>query len=95
MIGFAMRAGKLVIGTELICRAMPGGNIKLVAVAKNASAATKKKLFAKSGFYSISAIEVDLDTHSLGELLGKTYAPAAIAVTDEGFAREIEKATEV
>ena len=48
MIGFAMRAGKLVIGTELICRAMPNGNIKLVAVAKDASAATKKKLFAKS-----------------------------------------------
>ena len=95
MIGFAMRAGKLVIGTELICRVMPNGNIKLVAVAKDASAATKKKLFAKSGFYSISAIEVDLDTDSLGELLGKTYAPAAIAVTDEGFAREIKKATEV
>ena len=95
MIGFAMRAGKLVIGTELICRAKTNGNVKLVAVAKDASAATKKKLFAKSGFYSISAIEVDLDTDSLGELLGKTYAPAAIAVTDEGFAREIKKATEV
>ena len=25
----------------------------------------------------------------LGRLLGKTYAPAAVAVTDDGFAREI------
>ncbi len=95
MIGFAMRAGKLVIGTELICRAMPKGNIKLVAVASDASAATKKKLFAKSGFYSISAIEVDIDTDSLGEMLGKSYSPAAIAVTDDGFAAEIKKAAEV
>jgi len=95
MLGFAQRAGKLVIGTELICRAMPKGNIKLVAVAKNASAATKKKLFTKSSFYNISAIEVDMDTDNLGELLGKTYAPAAIAVTDDGFAKEIKKATEV
>ena len=78
MIGFAMRAGKLVIGTELICRAMPNGNIKLVAVATDASAATKKKLFAKSGFYSISAIEVDFDSHSLGDLIGKTYAPSSL-----------------
>ena len=95
MIGFAMRAGKLVIGTELICRAMPKGNVKLVAVAKDASEATKKKLFAKSVFYGISAIEVDIDTDSLGVMLGKTYSPTAIAVTDEGFAAEIRKATEV
>lgn len=95
MLGFAQRAGKLVIGTELICRAMPKGNIKLIVVAKNASEATKKKLFAKSGFYNISAIEVDIDTDNLGELLGKTYSPAAVAVSDVGFAREIKKATEV
>ena len=95
MLGFAQRAGKLVIGTELICRAMLKGNIKLVVVAKDASAATKKKLFVKSSFYNISAIEVDMDTDSLGELLGKTYSPAAVAVTDDGFAKEIKKATEV
>ena len=94
MIGFAMRAGKLVIGTELICRAMPKGNVKLVVVTRNASESTKKKLFAKSSFYNVSAIEVDVDTDGLGELLGKTYSPAAIAVTDEGFATEIKKAAE-
>ena len=95
MLGFANRAGKLVIGTELICRAMPKGGVKLVVVAKDASAATKKKLFSKSSFYSISAIEADIDTDSLGELLGKTYSPAAVAVTDDGFAVEIKKTAEV
>ena len=95
MLGFAQRAGKLVIGTELICRAMQKGNVKLVVVSKDASSATKKKLFAKSGFYSVSAIEVDIDTDSLGEILGKTYSPAAVAVMDEGFTTEIKKATEV
>lgn len=93
MLGFAMRAGKLIIGTELVCRAMPGGRVKLVLVSASASAATKKKLFVKSGFYGISAIEVDIDTVSLGNLLGKSYSPAAIAVTDSGFAEEIKKAT--
>ena len=93
MLGFAMRAGKLVIGTELICRAMSKGEVKLVVISSEASAATKKKLFVKSKFYSITAIEVDIDTERLGKLLGKTYAPAAVGVTDEGFSLEIKKAS--
>ena len=94
MIGFAMRAGKLVVGTELICRALPKGNIKLVVVSKTASEATKKKIFVKCGFYNVSAIEVEICTERLGKLIGKTYTPAAIAVTDEGFCNEIKKAAE-
>ena len=93
MLGFAMRAGKLIIGTELVCRAMPTGRVKLVLVSASASEATKKKIFVKSDYYSISAIEVEIDTVSLGKLLGKSYSPAAIAVTDDGFAAEIKKAT--
>jgi ribosomal protein L7Ae-like RNA K-turn-binding protein len=93
MLGFAMRAGKVIIGTELVCRAMPTGRVKLVLVSSAASEATRKKLFVKSDYYSISAIEVDVDTERLGNLLGKSYAPAAVAVTDDGFAEEIKKAT--
>jgi len=95
MLGFAMRAGKVIIGTELVCRAMPTGRVRLVLVSKSASEATKKKIFVKSDYYSISAIEVDIDTEHLGKLLGKTYSPAAVAVADDGFAAEIKKAAEV
>ena len=94
MLGFAQRAGKLVIGTDLICRAMAKGNIRLVVVSAGASESTKKKLFVKSDYYGISAIEADIDTERLGKLIGKTYAPAAVAVTDGGFATEIKKAVE-
>ena len=93
MLGFAMRAGKVIIGTELVCRAMPTGRVRLVLVSKSASEATKKKIFVKSDYYSISAIEVDIDTERLGNLLGKSYSPATVAVTDDGFAAEIKKAT--
>ena len=95
MLGFAQRAGKLILGTELICGAMPRGSVKLVLVSREASDNTKKKLFAKSEFYGILAIEVDIDTERLGKLLGKTYAPVSVAVADEGFANEIKKLAEV
>lgn len=93
MLGFAMRAGRVIIGTELICSGMSGGKIKLVLISSAASEATKKKLLNKSEYYGISTIEVDIDTERLGKILGKTYSPAAVAITDEGFASEIIKAS--
>ena len=94
MLGFAMRAGKLTVGTELICRALAKGTPRLVVVSSCASPSTRKKLLQKSEFYGVSAIEVDIDTARLGQLLGKSYTPAAVAVTDDSFALEIKKAVE-
>ena len=95
MLGFARRAGKTVIGTELICRAMKNrgeNRIRLVIISDKASDATRKKLAVKSEFYGIEYIEVGMDGESLGHLLGKSFSPAAVAVTDDGFASEIKKA---
>ena len=92
MIGFARRAGKTVIGTDLICRAMPGGELKLVVLSNTASPATKKKLTVKSEFYGISLVVSEIDTESLGTLLGKSGAVAAVGICDDAFATEIVKA---
>ena len=92
MIGFARRAGKTVIGTDLICRAMPKGGVKLVVISESASELTKKKLTVKSDFYGIKSIEAGIDTESLGRILGKSGAVAAVAIQDERFAEEIVKA---
>ncbi len=89
MIGFARRAGKTVIGTELVCRAMPKGEVKLVIISSTASDSTKKKLTAKSAFYGISWVVAEIDTERLGALVGKGGAVAAVAITDRMFADEI------
>lgn len=95
MLGFAMRAGKIIIGTEMICKAMASKNgaPRLVVLSDGASDGTKKKLKTKSEFYGIKLVQINMSTDELGAILGKTYAPAAVGVTDEGFAKEIEKAT--
>ena len=66
MIGFARRAGKTVIGTELVCRAMPKGEVKLIVISNSASDSTKKKLTVKSAFYGISWVLAEIDTERLG-----------------------------
>ena len=95
MLGFAMRAGKVILGTESVCSAMAkNGKAKprLVLIAENASDGTKKKLLTKAEFYGIEAITINIDSSELGRMFGKLYAPATVAVVDDRFAEEIKKA---
>ena len=95
MLGFAMRAGKVVIGTEQVTTALASrGRIKLVLIADGISNATKDKITAKCKFYGVDCISLNMNSDELGDLLGKTYSPAAVALTDEGFAAEIKKASQ-
>ncbi len=89
MLGLAMRGGKLIIGTEQICVALPKRKVKTVIVSSSASEGTKKKIRCKCEFYSVEMVEVGIDTEELGRIVGKTYGPAAVAVTDYNFARAI------
>ena len=92
-----MRAGRITIGTELVCSSMSkrGKDApKLVLVSSSASPATKKKVLTKSEFYNILSVVIDVDSDELGRLLGKTYAPCVVAITDERFADEIKRALE-
>ena len=92
MLGFAMRAGRVVVGTESVFASLgKGGRIKLVLYSGEASEGAKKKILSKCEFYSVRTLEIQIDMGELGRLLGKTYGPACIGIADEGFAREIEK----
>ena len=98
MLGLAMRAGKLILGTDMICRAMPkrgAGAVRLAVLSDTASTATKEKITKKGAFYGVPVITAPIDMSELGRMLGKTYAPAAVAVTDEGFAKEITRLAEL
>ncbi len=92
MMGLAMRAGKVIIGTEQVCIAL-GKSIKprLVVLSDGASDGTKAKVGHKCEYYGVELITVSIDTGELGRILGKSYAPACIAITDEGLAKRIKE----
>ena len=97
MLGFAMRAGRVIIGTDLVCASMSkrgAGKLTLVLVSCDASEATKKKVTTKSDFYNIEALVIDVGADRLGSLLGKTYSPVVLGITDERFKEEIKRALE-
>ena len=95
MLGFAMRAGKVIIGTELVCTAMASrgkDRARLLLIASDASDGTKKKLLHKAEFYGVEVFIINIDSSELGRLLGKLYAPASVAIIDDRFAEEIKRA---
>ena len=91
MLGLAMKAGKVVIGTEQVIAFLQKGRLKLVLLSGTASEGTQKKIRFKSEFYKTPVCVLDLDTDELGNLLGKTYSPAVVGITDENFSNAITK----
>ena len=89
MLGLAMKAGKVVIGTEQVIAYLQKGRVKLVLVSSSASDGTKKKIHHKCEFYKTRKMELTTETDELGRLLGKTYAPAVVGVIDENFSDTI------
>ena len=94
MLGLAMRAGRLIIGTEQVCLALAKGRVRLCIVSASASDGTKKKLRTKCEFYGVEMITPDIEIGELGRVLGKTYAPACVGVADENFAAALLRLAE-
>ena len=91
MLGLAMKAGKVVIGTEQVIAFLQKNKVKLVLLSGTASEGTQKKIRFKCEFYKTPTCVLDIDTGELGRLLGKTYAPAVVGITDENFSNAITK----
>ena len=89
-LGLCRRAGKTVHGTPLVCEALAKRKPPyLVLLAENASAGTAKKITDKCKYYHVPMLVVPATTERLARAVGKSGAMAAVAVTDESFAREL------
>ena len=93
MLGMSRRAGKTVVGTELVCREVAGkSKPALVVVSDSASENSKDKIIAKCDHYGVPFVVVNVDGEELGRRLGKTGFVAASAVLDPALAKEIANA---
>lgn len=88
-LGLAMKAGDVVSGEFMTEKAIRDGVAKLVIVAEDASANTKKKFANSCHYYQVPYAEFG-DKDLLGNAIGKEFR-ASLAVTDKGFAKSIGK----
>lgn len=96
MIGICRRAGKTVIGTDMVCEHLKKRGNKdtnekndvVVLEASDTSENTHKKLSDKCIFYNVKHIRLQFDCSALGKAVGKDHT-AAVAVIDANLCMAI------
>ncbi|TYC46729.1 L7Ae/L30e/S12e/Gadd45 family ribosomal protein [Leuconostoc litchii] len=88
LLGLAMRAGKLVLGTDPSLSAIRGQKVSLVFFPKDGGQSQAKKFSDKSNFYNVKLIQ-DYTKKQLTDAIGVNRSVFGIA--DQGFSRKIKQ----
>lgn len=91
-LGLAMRAGKLVLGSEAVIEQIRSGKAKAVYYAEDVSSNTEKKFRDCCGHHGAEAVKLGYTMAELSSALGKTCNVSAVCVSDENFYKVISKA---
>ncbi|AKP66661.1 L7Ae/L30e/S12e/Gadd45 family ribosomal protein [Companilactobacillus ginsenosidimutans] len=87
-LGIAVRAGKIVTGTDFTLQGVRDNTVKLVIMASDCSARTKKTLTDKTDFYNVVLIE-SFTSEELKKSIGKDRK--VMGITDTGIARRLKE----
>lgn len=88
LLGLAMRAGKIVAGTEMVRQAVRRGEVRLALLAADAAEGQTAKLLPLLN--AVGAAYARVGTRSwLGAAVGRSPA-TALGITDQGFAARAE-----
>ncbi|WLD95195.1 YlxQ family RNA-binding protein [Alkalihalobacillus sp. AL-G] len=88
LLGLANRAGKCISGEELVIKEIRHNRAKIVLLAEDASANTRKKVIDKCTYYQIPYYFVP-NRLELGKAIGKEQR-VTVAVIDNGFAKKLK-----
>lgn len=88
LLGLAQRAGKIKSGNFTVEGSVKGGKARLVLIAGDTSAASKKNIKDMCSYYQVECMEYS-EKEDLGHALGKEFR-SVLAVEDEGFAAKLK-----
>ena len=89
MLGLCRRAGGTIIGTPLVTKALPRGQVKVVFYSSLASDNTKKRITDKCSYYNTKCIKIDTPPEFLGKMLGKEGVACVVGVTSDSFSKQL------
>lgn len=92
VLGLAQKAGKIVSGDFAVQGAIKSGKAKLLIIANDASAATKKEYQYQAEKKNVP-VYYALTKEQLGGAIGKVLR-AAVALNDNGFVKPVVRAIE-
>jgi len=95
-LGFARKCGRVLIGTDSVLRGVRGGDAKKIAVvlASDASERTGKQIKDKCAYYGVHISPASPTGDQIALAVGKRMTVSAAAITDEGLASALIKASD-
>ena len=81
---------KKVLSRSLQVKSIAANETKLVVIANDASANTKKKITDKCHFYHVDYFIVDENIETISKAVGKNNR-VALGITNQGFAKKIKE----
>ncbi len=93
-LGLCVKAGRVIFGVPMICEALRKGGSnapKIVLEAADTSDNTHKRLTDKCAFYGVRLVRLECDGAALASAVGKSSQLGAVAITDTGLTRMLEK----
>lgn len=92
LLGLCRRSGNIAAGETAAEQAVRKKNAKLLILAEDASANTKKKFGNSAAYYGIPLVEMG-KKEALGRAIGMEQR-SILAVTEEGFAKRLQTLAE-
>ncbi len=89
-IGLARKAGKMSVGTEMVCEDIRRKKAKIVLYASDLAANTEKRITDCCRHYGAVCQKCAATKEELGAAIGKSFA-ACISVTDENLSKLISR----
>ena len=92
LLGLAKRAGKIIVGEDLLVKALQNKTINLLIIAEDCGKNTTKKLTDKATYYNVKFVKV-FTVEEISLAIGMDNR-VAIGVTDNGFSKKIRQLLE-
>ena len=89
-IGLARKAGKVSVGTDMVCDDIRKKKVHIVIYASDVSANTEKRISDCCNYYNVSCHKCTVTKEDLGIAIGKSFA-ACIGITDENLSKLISR----
>ncbi len=89
-VGLARKAGKVTVGTEMVCDDIRKKKVFLVLYASDVSGNTEKRITDCCRFYEVPCAKCEASKDALGGAIGKSFA-ACIGITDENLSKLISR----
>ncbi len=90
MLGLCRKAGKIIIGTDLVTKSLPSKKAYLVIYTSDASFNTEKKITDKCKYYNTECIKAPFDSGEISSAIGKDGAVCVLGITDLNFAGQLK-----